>query len=433
MRLAWLGAGAALALGLVVGCSQASKTDAQRTSSSRQAIQGGTTDTTHTFAVGVCGDFGAGGQCAYRCSGALITPNLVVTARHCVQQAPEEVHCDQNPSFGGQQANSFHVTTNVNMLSSTGKHGVQQIIVPPDSHICGNDIALLILSDMISASEAKPIVPGVQYDMGDPRYGNLFTAIGYGAIDPSGDSSGTRRIKENIQLLCIPGDQYIPCPAEAQINANEFVGGDGTCQGDSGSSAYEQKSFNADINTVVSWGVLSRGGASADGTTCQGSIYTRLDKWRDLIIQTANQASNNWSLYPKPVPDWTGPFVPIPTKDAGAKDAGKKGSQSGLGLGEACTTDSECASKVCAQLDSGGVCSAACDDDSQCSDGYTCQDSLCLVAPDTGNTTQAAPGGGSSSGCSVSRSEEPVSAFWLVAAVGAVGLAASRRRRSPRA
>jgi MYXO-CTERM domain-containing protein len=427
MRFAWLGAGAALALVIVgIGCSH-SKPDDGKVSSSRQAIQGGTTDTEHTFAVGVCGDFNQQ-ACAYRCSGALITPNLVVTARHCVQQSPEEVRCDQNPTFGGQQAPSFHITTSTTMPGSS-RYGVKQIIVPPDSHVCGNDIALLILSSLVPASEAHPIVPGVQYDMGDPRYGNLFTAIGYGATDPSGGGTGTRRIKQQIQLLCIPGDQYIPCPPEAAINPNEFVGGDGTCQGDSGSSAYEQKSFNKDVTTAVSWGVLSRGGVSQDGTACVGSIYTRLDKWRDLVINAANQASNNWTLYPKPVPDWTGPFVPLPTKDAGTKDSGSKPS-GGLGLGEACDNDAQCASKTCAQLESGNVCSAACDDSSQCADGFTCQDNLCLVAPaDNGGAKASPKNDSSSSGCSVALDPEPAGWRWLAFGAAALVVGAVRRRR----
>ena len=47
---------------------------------SRSAVQGGKPATTQTFAVGV---YGRG-----LCSGTLIAPNLVITARHCVEVQP---------------------------------------------------------------------------------------------------------------------------------------------------------------------------------------------------------------------------------------------------------------------------------------------------------------------------------------------------------
>src|SRR5689334_1822864 len=92
MRLAQLGVGAALSfVGLVVcsplGCSQSeshrSSGESSPTASTAQAIQGGTADgSAHPFAVGVC--IGQKGNCSEFCSGALILPNVVATARHCV-------------------------------------------------------------------------------------------------------------------------------------------------------------------------------------------------------------------------------------------------------------------------------------------------------------------------------------------------------------
>src|SRR5438132_127277 len=86
MRIRFVGAVAFVASVWAVGCSSNATHEArdEGVSATAQAIQGGTSDTTHTFAVGVCG--GAKGQCQFTCSGALIAPNLVVTARHCVEQ-----------------------------------------------------------------------------------------------------------------------------------------------------------------------------------------------------------------------------------------------------------------------------------------------------------------------------------------------------------
>src|SRR3990172_7411309 len=43
------------------------------------------------FAVGVCATNSGPGNCSFLCSGALIAPNLVLTARHCVSQTPQTI------------------------------------------------------------------------------------------------------------------------------------------------------------------------------------------------------------------------------------------------------------------------------------------------------------------------------------------------------
>src|SRR5204862_251245 len=86
--VAWAAAPAGAA---VAGCGTSSppREDARV---STAAIQGGEIDTTHKFAVGVCAGGAGPGDCAYICSGALIAPNLVVTARHCFQDAPDPLN-----------------------------------------------------------------------------------------------------------------------------------------------------------------------------------------------------------------------------------------------------------------------------------------------------------------------------------------------------
>ncbi|HEX4515538.1 MAG TPA: trypsin-like serine protease, partial [Polyangiaceae bacterium] len=81
MKVLAFGTATLAAVMLAAGCSSS---DHAVSSSQSQPIQGGTLDTTDSFAVGVCA--GAPGQCQLFCSGALIAPNLVMTARHCVNQ-----------------------------------------------------------------------------------------------------------------------------------------------------------------------------------------------------------------------------------------------------------------------------------------------------------------------------------------------------------
>lgn len=423
MRLGRLGAALALFTIIPAGCSHSSSTrdgrtdGAERVSATSQAIQGGTDDgTAHPFAVGVCGGNNPG-ECNSICSGTLITPNLVVTARHCVDASPHVIDCAANPQFGGRHAAMF-ITTNNKIFqgSSALRHSVDvsTIVTPADDHICGHDIALLILDDLVDAAEAKPAIPGIQYPMGDiNRYVHRYTAVGYGNTgpEPNGAGAGTRRIRASIPILCIPGDDFIPCPKE--VDDKEFYAGDGTCSGDSGSGAYEDHSFQK--NAPVTFGVLSRGGDNADpdagtaATLCKGGLYTRLDRYRDLVLQAAETASANWTKYPKPVPDWT-VYVP-PPPDAGVPEAGPPKPPRVLDDGFACDMDSQCKSKLCADTGAGKACTERCDEavvPTTCAEGFICKAAVCVqnlgepAAPAAAESTTT-----TTEGCSVSSPRHP--------------------------
>lgn len=372
-----------------IGCSSSKTGEGGATGAVQQEIQDGEVDATHKYAVGVCN--GSPGHCFGVCSGALILPNVVATARHCVDASPKQIDCTQNPTFGARSGGGFYVTTNTKMTQggTAGWYAVSQIAVPSDAHICGNDIALLVLSNAVPATDAAPITPGVQYPMWDwTRYDPVFAAIGYGVTGPDKEDSQTRRIRKFIDVVCVPGAEKRACPDDvmAYFSPKEFWGGSGTCSGDSGSSAFEGSTFVKDA--PVSFGVLSRGGEETpDGGVpqCSQSFYTRFDAHRDFVLEVAKLASQSWTLYPEP--SWT-TYVPPPApkdeKDAGAKDSGAAPTPPAkLGLGEECAGPADCASGVCVDAgDDTTICSSACDEEdaTSCADGYECRESLCLPA-----------------------------------------------------
>ncbi|HEX4446555.1 MAG TPA: hypothetical protein VH044_07465, partial [Polyangiaceae bacterium] len=84
-------------------------------------------------------------------------------------------------------------------------------------------------------------------------------------------------------------DCFTDPTARQVLTAGEFVSGDSTCEGDSGSGAFEQGNF--DKGKWDAFGILSRGGVSTDGQTCEQPIYTRFDAWGALIVSAAQQAA----------------------------------------------------------------------------------------------------------------------------------------------
>ncbi len=435
MRVFAFGMASLGAVILVVGCSSEAPTSSQV-----ERIQGGTIDTTHTFAVGVCAGNGPG-QCQLFCSGALIAPNLVMTARHCVQQPSSSTIDCATTTFGAQYGPTaaFYITTNASMFqSSKGWHQAKKIYTTTGTKVCGNDMSLIELVDNVSLSEAGGtfVTPVVQYPMTDhTKYSTTVTAIGYGDTSATTQDPGTRHILQNTNLACIPGDASIDCGVQTQITAAEFASGNGTCEGDSGSSAYEQKNFNKSI--PLSFGVLSRGGST--GSTCEGGIYTRTDAWKSFLVATALTAASDGGYTP---PAWTSDPPPA---DAGAPDSGTTadgGTPPPPGsLGAPCGDASDCNSGICLSNNGGQsyICSATCDPNGDGTDCAADGSYQCTASDGTGYCFPKPPATGDNEdgtltgGCAIGKSDpsKPVPWGTLVLAGAFVAVAMVRSRKRP--
>ena len=198
------------------------------------------------------------------CTGALIAPNLVLTARHCVtKNATTSVSCDEN----GRSANGEHVTANedvaaIGVYSGTAPSfakpalAVGRVIVAPTGpYLCDSDIALVVLATPIT-----DITPMTIRLNDAARPGEFVRAIGYGQNDKSAPI-GTRYRKPGVEVLA-QGKGV--SPSKTPLGPHEFEVGKSICQGDSGGPAVSE-----DTGAII--GVVSRGGGCDEEF---GHIYT---------------------------------------------------------------------------------------------------------------------------------------------------------------
>jgi hypothetical protein len=316
-----------------VSCAQATS---ESIATTVEPIEDGTADATHTFEVGLCG--GTPGDCHTFCSGTLIAPNLVATARHCIAVVPalasDSFDCATATFGANDDPSGFYVTTNESMGDPTGVWiQASSFVTPATALFCGGDLALVVLASSVPSSAATPATPNVLYDARDrSQISTEETAIGYGVTSPSGTDVGERRVREDVPFVCVPDDPDIDCYPQFQgsIADTELYAGNGPCEGDSGSGAFEQTKF--DDGTFLALGALSRGGSSSDGTTCEGSVYTRFDSYRDLVLGAAAQAAAA-AAGGYAAPAWASSPPIAPFGDAGAADAGSVQAMSAAGGG----------------------------------------------------------------------------------------------------
>ncbi|MDP9151125.1 MAG: trypsin-like serine protease [Myxococcota bacterium] len=445
----WSAAFGSPLLVLAGGCSGAPASDAVAAGTS--AIQGGSDDTSHPFAVGII-EQNSGGFAI--CSGALLAPNLVATARHCVSHlASSSIDCATS-SFGAVTAASNLFVTTDAVIGTPMPYDVARIVVPSGANqasVCGNDLALLILAKPITL--AAYVTPAISPPITNHvAYSTNMTAIGYGITSPSdttGTSAGTRRIRQGIGIVCIPNDPtyafncYKTDPTASQyVTANEFVGGDGTCEGDSGSSAFDQGSFNQ--GKWVSFGVLSRGGLSGEGGTCSGSIYSRFDAWASLLTSTAVEAA---AMGGYSVPSWAGGPSPTGGPPMASDGSAAAPPSACAASGTSCNISSDCCSNNCLSFDQGVTFRCvACDCANPCDTGLTCRQRICVpgaadvscqdasaatpgvpAKADAGASVAALTSGGCSCTTPLASRASPWHGLGVVASAGL--MAAARRRR----
>jgi len=380
-----------LPVALAACASSTSAPDGEAAASSARIVRGTNSDDTQNAVVLLMhldmksGEVGS-------CTGTLLAPKLVLTARHCVAKTDEGALCSPAGSpiqgakvYSNHAADTLYVYTGTkrpsfgpNILKEAAGRGAS-LFVPDAKTLCDADIALVVLQEPVKDAQIAP----VRLDA-DPEKGETYTAVGWGITDKTQEPS-TRQQRTGIKILEVgPG---------RDVSKNEFLVGEGICSGDSGGPAISEK---GSVLGVVSRGGNGTGSQGASGCINAQNIYTKVAGYKDLVLSAYAEAGQDPWIEGQPDPRL-------------AK------------VGEACEANEACRSGAC----EANVCAQKCDDGSACPEGQVCTAGICKVPPPPPKKTDS--GGSGGGGCASAGGS--AGSLGSLGAVVALALALVLRRR----
>lgn len=303
---------AALLAGLsmgIMGCSDGTESDRPQEDLGQaiQPIIRGISSGTEHDSVVVLTTFREGAR-RNLCTGTLVAPNLLITARHCVSDTDSSTACSKEgtPITGGtvmadRDPNALVVFVGKGGIApdteveGNGSARGTKIVVDAAPNVCNHDVAFVVLDRKLAA----PVAP---IRLGPPTMDEKVSAVGWG-IDETGTLPKSREVRADISLIGI-GPAMYPDHTTYGYGDREFMIGESACAGDSGSPAF------AKSGAVVGVAARAGNGKPRDpnnfASTCMGetahAVYTHLASLQDLVTRAFAESGEPIWLEGQPDP-----------------------------------------------------------------------------------------------------------------------------------
>lgn len=221
---------------------------AEVTTADEQDIVGGKRDYGHPAVVALV----VGGN--KLCTGSLVGPRTVLTARHCIAQTVLGVTCPPETAQVGAQVDPASITIVRGNDVDSGEVVAlgAALFVPSGDALCEADLALVTLDRAVEGT--RPL----RLSVAPLAEGDHAVAVGFGRTTNEG-GAGKKRVRRDVAVKA--------------LSVYEVWVGEGTCHGDSGGPLLDAS------GRIL--GVLSRGGPGCTGPV--ENVYTRPGAFSDLI------------------------------------------------------------------------------------------------------------------------------------------------------
>jgi len=261
------------------------------------------------------------------CSGSIVAPRVVMTAKHCLDRGV----------FGWQ--------IGIGPTGNDAEYDIDDVFLTDDggAEVYQNeDIAFAILDTPV-----EDVVPYlIPWDDDRLGTGDDIRLIGYGGTE---DGTAGRKFETTDRIVGVGDFEFT-------------TSGNGVCGGDSGGTGLHE-------DGVTAVGVIVRGpkGECLPEEGGRGTALTRVYAWLDLAREAF---------------DATGACYPTGAEVCDGRDNDCDGVvDSGCEpMGAPCAMDDDCSSETCAEVEGERICTADCDPGAPadgCGDGAYCRQAAC--------------------------------------------------------